>query len=229
MSYKGDRLATDHGAEFLNDPEFKFAYARGVEAARDYKWEWRVHVALWVARQAIRLPGSFVECGTNRGFMASAIMRDLNWDSRQKNFYLCDTWEGIDERQLTDAEIRAGAQKDNARRLADGTYTTDFGAVAKNFSEWSRVKMVRGPVPETLRTIPAALVAFLHLDMNCAAPEVAALKFFWPRMTFGGFVLADDYCYAGYEVQGAALRDAARELGVSWLALPTGQGLLIRP
>ncbi|EUA32977.1 methyltransferase domain protein [Mycobacterium xenopi 4042] len=35
-----------------------------------------------------------------------------------------------------------------------------------------------GAVPETLGQVDARTVAFLHLDMNCAAPEVDALRFF---------------------------------------------------
>jgi hypothetical protein len=39
--------------------------------------EWRVHVALWVARAASRVSGDFVECGVNAGFTSSAILESL--------------------------------------------------------------------------------------------------------------------------------------------------------
>ena len=64
--------------------------------------------------------------------------------------------------------------------------------------------------------------------MNCAAAEVAALDYFWPKMTLGGIVLLDDYAYWGSK----PIRDAhdalAKKLNVEIASLPTGQGLLIR-
>ena len=65
--------------------------------------------------------------------------------------------------------------------------------------------------------------------MNCAPPEVAALRFFWPRLTPGAFVLLDDYANRGRDEQRLAMDAVARELDVSICTLPTGQGLLMKP
>jgi len=72
--YDQDGLRSVHDHEFMRDPAFRRAYARGVQAAgTDYGWHWRVHVGLWAASCAARIEGDFAECGVNRGFMASAI------------------------------------------------------------------------------------------------------------------------------------------------------------
>ncbi|HTB17249.1 MAG TPA: hypothetical protein VK708_03990, partial [Bryobacteraceae bacterium] len=71
-------------------------------------------------------------------------------------------------------------------------------------------------------------VAFLHLDMNCAYPEAAALEYFWDRLSPGAFVLLDDYVYFGYESQTKAIDSLAASLGFNVLSLPTGQGLIIK-
>lgn len=65
--------------------------------------------------------------------------------------------------------------------------------------------------------------------MNCAPPEVAALRFFWPRLTPGAFVLLDDYANRGRDEQRRAMDEVAAEFGVKICTLPTGQGLLIKP
>jgi len=97
--YDQDGLRSVHNHEFMGDPSFRKAYERGIRATgRDYQWHWRVHVGLWVATCASRLPGDFVECGVNRGFLSSAVMDYLDWDSLGKHFYLLDTFKGIDER-----------------------------------------------------------------------------------------------------------------------------------
>ena len=75
----------------------------------------------------------------------------------------------------------------------------------------------------------AKRVAYLHLDMNSAPPETAALAYFWDRLVAGAPVLLDDYAYHGYVSQKAAMDSFAREKGINILSLPTGQGLSVKP
>jgi hypothetical protein len=106
--YDQDGLRSIHNHDFMSDPAFVRAYQRGVQAASDYHWHWRVHVGLWAARLAVRLPGDFVECGTNRGFLSSAIMKDLDWDKTGRRFYLLDTFSGRAERFVSVEEKKDG-------------------------------------------------------------------------------------------------------------------------
>src|SRR4029079_9184251 len=70
--YDQDGLRTIHNHDFMRQPNFVRAYDRGIKAAgSDYNWHWRVHVGLWAAFLASKLPGDFVECGVNRGFLSS--------------------------------------------------------------------------------------------------------------------------------------------------------------
>jgi hypothetical protein len=219
-----------HAHDFMQDASFRQAYERGVAAAgADYGWYWRVHVGLWAASCASRIAGDFVECGVNRGFMASAIMRALDWDALGKTFYLMDTFSGLDTRFVSEAEKRSGALESNRRLLHEGFYVSGVELVRANFAEWRNVRIIVGAIPETLAEADAAAVAFLHLDMNCAPPEVAAIEHFWDRLTAGAFVLMDDYGYLGFPAQRTALDDFARKRGVKVLSLPTGQGLIVKP
>ncbi len=228
--YLQDGLATFHNHDFMADPAFRSAYARGVAAAgQDYGWHWRVHIGLWAARTAVALPGDFVECGVNAGFLSSSIMQALDWNRLDKTFYLLDTFAGLDARFVSDQERRDGILEKNQAMIDNGFYVLDFAAVRRNFSEWRRVKIVKGSIPETLDQIESRRVAFVHIDLNCAPPEVAALRFLWDRLVPGAIVLLDDYAFAGYQVQKNAMDQLALELGVAIASLPTGQGLLIKP
>ena len=227
--YDRDGLRSVHDHSFISDPSFRKAYDRGVRAAGDYGWHWRVHIGLWAARSASRLDGDFVECGVNRGFLASAIMEDLDWDALGKTFYLLDTFNGFDERYLSPEDVKHGAAEKNRLALQSGFYVQGVEAVRENFSEWKNVQIVQGPVPETLGAVKACAIAFLHLDMNCAFPEVATLECFWERLVPGAMILLDDYAYVGYGVQKAAMDAMAIPKGVTIASLPTGQGLLIKP
>jgi hypothetical protein len=156
-------------------------------------------------------------------------MSSLNWDSRGKRFYLLDTFSGVDEGCLSEAEKAGGAVEQNRKLLASGFYVSSLESVRANFSEWKNARIIQGRIPDTLPQVDAAEVAYLHLDMNCARPEVAAAEFFWPRLVGGAFLLLDDYAYYGYRPQKLAMDDFAKRQGVGVLALPTGQGLIVKP
>ncbi|UVK98638.1 TylF/MycF family methyltransferase [Pseudomonas sp. B21-048] len=229
-TYQYDSLASKHNHDFMIDPAFMAAYGRGVVAAGgDYKWFWRVHLGLWAARSAAKYTGDFVECGVNRGFLSSAIMHDLDWNNTGRTFYLLDTFAGLDERYLSDDEKSAGAFDRNLREIDSGFYTTNLDSVKQNFAEWPNAKIIQGSIPDTLSQIDSDRIAFLHIDLNCTIPEVAALDYLWDRLVPGAFVLLDDYAYFGYQPQKEGMDEWAAKNDISIASLPTGQGLLIKP
>ena len=91
-----------------------------------------------------------------------------------------------------------------------------------------KVVLVRGSIPSTLSTVEIPSVCYLHIDMNCAKPEIQTARFFWPKMVKDGVVLLDDYAYVGYEPQKKAFDHFAKENDISILSLPTGQGMFLK-
>lgn len=228
--YSMDGLSTVHSDHFRHAAEFREAYQRGLQASHwvDPEFEWRVHVALWAATTSLRAAGDYVECGVNAGFMSSAIMQRLDWNSQGRRFYLVDTFAGPVLEQYTEEETQRGRRRVAEAAMSRGGYVTDIDRVRENFAEWPGAVILQGAVPAVLPEIPAGPVAFLHLDMNCALPEAAALRHFWPRLSPGAMVLLDDYAYFGYDEQRRAIDGVASELQFEVLSLPTGQGLLMR-
>jgi hypothetical protein len=95
--------------------------------------------------------------------------------------------------------------------------------VADNFSQWPGVKLQVGRIPEVL--VDVGPVAFMHVDLNHAGAEEAAVRHFGPSLAPGGTILFDDYGFRGHEAQKHAADRLARELGLSILSLPTGQAV----
>ncbi len=220
--YHQDGLWSIHNHDFMGQERFQRAYARGVQAAgQDYNWHWRVHVGLWAAYSASLLKGDFVECGVNYGFLSSSIMEYLDWDRLGKTFYLLDTFSGIDEQD----DAKCIMDTEAAREF----YVDGVKPVRENFSQWERVKIIVGSVPVTLGEIDSEQIAYLHIDMNCAPPEVAAINMLWDKLVPGALILLDDYAYHGYELQKHAMDKVAVQKKVEILSLPTGQGLIIKP
>jgi len=227
--YDYDGLYSIHNHDFMLDKDFRTGYKRGVEASgSDYNWYWRVHMGLWGARSALRVEGDFIECGVNRGFLSSAIMKMLDWDTTGRTFYLLDTFQGIDEKYLSEREKEAGVMDRNREELKSGFYTTTLETVESNFSEWANKRLIVGSIPETLNEITSKKIAFLHVDLNCSPPEVAALEHLWERIEKGGIILLDDYAYYGYQPQKEGIDKWASARAIPVASLPTGQGLIIK-
>ena len=232
-SYDADSLRVwGKGAAFLRDTRFQEAYRRGMfsghkiggQRGADIHIEWRVHTILWAATQATKLAGDFVECGVNTGIFSLAICDYLKFNSLDKSFYLFDTYAGIPEEQLNEVELK----KRRSSRL-NKCYEECFETAQRNFAEYPRAILVRGRVPETLTTVPISAVSYLSIDMNIAEPEVAAINYFWPRLSPGAPVVLDDYGWTNHLPQRLALDEFASSKGLTVLELPTGQGLLIKP
>jgi hypothetical protein len=221
-TYAEDGLYTWHIADFLKDSRFQQAYATGKATG---SWgqgdlRWRVYTVLWAAEQAWKLPGDFVECGVYRGGNAQAILNYLPWQEKlPRRFYLLDSFCGFppEQRELAASVHRHDYQEDC------------WEEVQQRFASAPNIQFIRGPIPQSLIHVPTATVAFLSIDMNCAEPEVAALEYFWPKLVPGAVVVLDDYAFAEpYRRQKEAMDRLAKQLQISILTLPTGQGLIIK-
>lgn len=228
-SFNADGLATVHDAGFLSEPRFREAYAAGaasghrISAPEKLHIEWRVYVCCWAARHAAQIAGDFVECGVGTGIVSLAVCRYIGFEALQKQFWLFDTYAGIPEEQALPAELELARSK-NRRH-----YFESYDLVARNFSGYPNVRLVRGAVPASLSAAQIGRIAYLHIDMNITYPEVEASRTLWDRMTPGGIVIYDDYAAAAHAEQKRALDAFAAERSVEILSLPTGQGMLLRP
>jgi hypothetical protein len=223
-TYDQEGLVTIHNADFMTDPRFQKAYRRGMLAGGvQCDIHWRVHVAIWAASQALQLPGDFVECGVNHGFMSSAIMQYLDWNTVNRRFFLLDTFQGLDERFISDAEKAEG------KSSASHGYTECFEVARKNFEEFRNVVLIRGAIPLTLPQVDSDRICYLHIDMNCVPPEIAALEYFWDKLVPGAIVLLDDYDAFSHHHQKQAMDRFAASRSVQILSLPTGQGMMLKP
>jgi hypothetical protein len=220
-TYNQDSLATAHSIKFTSEPDFATAYEAAFETG---SWggshiQWRAHVICWTAHVASHFVGDFVECGTNRGGTAMLVLRYLGDALKSRRLFLFDTFRGLDERTSTTDEIS---------RLG-GHYTECYDHVQKLLEPWPIVQIIRGLVPETLHSHAPERIAWLHIDLNAAEPERAALEFLWPRLAPGAPVVLDDYAWTACNRQKEALDAFAASVHVRILSLPTGQGLLFKP
>jgi O-methyltransferase len=227
----GDRMLTlDKSAAFLNDEAFARAYAsvRGNHVYDSYDppntIAWRLNTLVWAARCALKVEGDFVECGVFKGDMCWTIMSVLGQALHDRMFYLYDSFEGL----LPSNDEYPGHQ--NFVEFANKIYQDPeiYETILQRFSGRQNVKIVRGFLPQTLSEVSPARVAFLHLDLNAAEPEVEVMRILFDRIPQGGIIVFDDYGWLACEKQRIEADKFAASRNHAILELPTGQGLLIK-
>ncbi len=232
-AYSGDGMKLyGKSLDFLTEPRFTSAYMAGMNTGHhicrekgsddDIHNEYRVYLCCWAAAHAAHLPGDFVECGVNTGITSVAVCNFIDFNETQKRFYLFDTYQGIPLEQAS--ELERGPRTEESARY----YAECFDLACRNFAPWPGCVLVRGRIPETLTQHDIKQVAYLHLDMNIAVPEIAAIDHFWPRLVTGGIVMLDDYGFEQYRPQKSAMDSWARHNGVLIATLPTGQGMALK-
>jgi predicted O-methyltransferase YrrM len=101
--------------------------------------------------------------------------------------------------------------------------------VQQKFVNYPQVRLVKGLIPDSFAGNCPDKVAYLHIDLNQAPAEIAALDHLFDRMVPGGILILDDYEWAGNYRNQKLAEDSwfeARHYRV--MPLPTGQGLVIK-
>ncbi len=223
LTFKKDGLYTKHNSDTLQNPLFVEAY-RLAKSTGSFEGAWglvdpeyRAYVYCWSAFHCKDIPGDFVECGVNKGGMARAAVHYTGFtNATAKKFYLLDTYQGTPKHCLAEDETRRNQ------------YEECYDRVVQNFHEFKNVVIVKGEVPATLARVPSQQICFLSLDMNALAPEIAAIEYFWPKLSTGGIVVLDDYNNVGHERQKRGFDEFCHQHGKQVMSLPTGQGLIFK-
>ena len=78
----------------------------------------------------------------------------------------------------------------------------------------------KGYIPDTLVGLESEHFAFVHLDMDLYQPQLVALRFFAPRMSFGGVIQIHDYFFVELPGVRQAVDEFAEEY--KFVRIPTG-------
>lgn len=149
-----------------------------------------------------KIPGVVAECGVYRGHFSGYINRCFP----DRMLYLRDTFKGFDECDVlreTNASSVEWCRGGSIPWLLRGNAN-----VALLRCEYrDKVNIVSGFVPDSLNGLEDERFVFVNLDMDLYAPTLAALRFFFSRMTPGGIILTHDY----YHTIFSGIKDAVDE------------------
>jgi O-methyltransferase len=122
------------------------------------------------------IPGSLAECGVYKGSLSGFMHARVP----DRPLYLFDTFAGFDVRD-------AGGSGDD--RFADATVDHVLAAVGNSRNVFIR----KGYFPETASGLEDERFAFVMVDFDKYAPTKAALEFFYPRVSRGGYIFVHDF------------------------------------
>ena len=132
------------------------------------------------------IEGDFAELGVYKGDTATL----LHYYAPERVLHLFDTFEGFTERSVA-AERERTSHDVHATHFAD----TSLDAVKARIAQKNdSVRFYQGYFPDSIpRELVSSVYAFVHLDADLFEPIIEGLRFFYPRMQPGGFIVVHDY------------------------------------
>ncbi|MFX1311248.1 MAG: TylF/MycF/NovP-related O-methyltransferase [Promethearchaeota archaeon] len=124
-----------------------------------------------------KIKGNFAELGVFQG-KTSKIIHSL---APEKKLYLFDTFEGFPIEYLED--------KEDTNRFKN----TKLNLVKKNIGNLNNVIIRKGIFPETTKGLEYETFSFVCLDADLYKSTIEGLKFFYPRISEGGYIFIHDY------------------------------------
>lgn len=130
--------------------------------------------------------GQVAELGVFRGTFSKLINRKF----RNRKMYLFDTFEGFDD-QETEKEKKLSRSSDE---FADVHKNTSEQLVINNMPYQECCVICKGLFPETLNEeIKNEKFAFVSIDVDYEDSIYEGIKFFYPRLSEGGYIFIHDY------------------------------------
>ncbi len=130
-----------------------------------------------------KIPGAMAELGVWKGNSAKI----LHMVSPARKLYLFDTFEGFDARDVTAESTKLPVGE---KAFKD----TSLEAVRNFVGADPNVAYCQGWFPETASQVTEGeKFSLVHVDCDLGKPVVAALEFFYPRMSPGGLIIIHDY------------------------------------
>jgi O-methyltransferase len=197
----------------------KFGNLRDAAGDRTLVSPDRLWVLYCLSRQALKLPGDFVECGVYKGGTAR-FFADLLVDegaAHDRHLFLFDTFRGMPDTDITVDQHRAGDFDD-----------TSLAAVQQFVGVRDFIKWHPGLIPESFSGVDLGRIAFLHIDLDIHKSILDTLNHLYSSIVPGGVIVFDDYGFASCYGARKAVDEFFSSRAEMPLSLPTGQALVLK-
>ena len=208
LSMRISRTGRDHSSRTGMEPS-ALAALKAV-AGRTMADELQQYAAFSAGRYVVaaEIPGAVVECGVWRGGCSMLMILGLiDAGDVSRDVWLYDTFEGMTDPQERDAFLADGVAAETMLNRSPKSGATDdewtVWCVADEADVTSglhdtgypmeRVRLIRGPVEQTLAANLPDRIAIARLDTDWYSSTKAELEFLYDRISPGGVLVLDDY------------------------------------
>jgi len=141
---------------------------------------------LWLQTERIKrdkIPGDFAELGVFQGETAK-IIHEMD---PERPLRLFDTFTGFEEKDLVIENVTD--EKYSPTHFSN----TNLDVVKKYINGNENIHYYPGYFPDTVQGLEKEKYALVHLDADLYRPSLAALNYFYPRLSPGGVIIVHDY------------------------------------
>ena len=163
-----------------------------------------------VLRQEV--PGDLIETGVWRGG-ATIFMRTMlkAYGDTKRKVWVADSFRGLPRPNPDQYPADEGDRLSTFPLLA-----VSLDEVKKNFSRYGmldqQVVFLAGWFRDTLPRAPIEKLAVLRIDGDMYESTMDPLRYLYPKLSIGGYVIIDDYCLSGCK---KATDDFRRDRGIT--------------
>lgn len=163
-----------------------------------------------------KISGAVAELGVFQGEFA----KYLNLLFTDKKLYLFDTFTGFDDSDLKKDVIN------NFTNLGNKFEKTNVEIVLKKMHNRQNCIIKKGYFPQSLCGLEENF-CFVSLDADLYQPTYEGLKYFYPRLNQGGYIMIHDYNNNSFQGVKAAVHQFLKEQQISYVPIPDHWGSLI--
>lgn len=148
-----------------------------------------------------KIPGNVAELGVYRGDFASKI----NIAFPDRKLYLFDTFECFAQEDIV-TEKKESFSKMKSRDFSD----TSVSLVMNKMTYPENCVVEKGFFPKTAEGVDT-MFAFVSIDCDLYDPILSGLRFFWERLSVGGYIFVHEYNQTEYLGSNAAVNQFLKE------------------
>lgn len=124
------------------------------------------------------------------GVFTGEFAKEINAVFHDRKLFLFDTFEGFPERDIESASQFST----NVVSFTEACKNTNIELVMSKMEHPEQVVVYKGLFPESTESIDyAQRFSFVSIDVDFKDNTLAGLKFFYPRMSKGGYMMVHDY------------------------------------
>jgi O-methyltransferase len=172
-----------------------------------------IHATLELLRREIAewgVDGAVAEVGVSMGRVAVTLNRHLP----EHTIYLFDTFAGFDTGDLAVEAVRGRSGVPYAAR------EVTVAQVRSRLPHPEKAEFRVGWFPESAIGCEGETFCLVNVDVGLYQPTYAALRWFYPRLADGGYLLVNDYNNAHCKGVREAVHQFVQETGAAYTVLP---------